>query len=135
MQWDAGPNAGFTSGHPWMKINENYKSINAEAQMRDPDSVFHYYRRLIELRKTYPVFRDGVFSLLLPDDEDLWVYTRTLDGVTALVLANFHCTQREIPLDIHWDDWELLISNLDSAAPARLRAYEARIYLCKNGSK
>ena len=66
MQWTAGENAGFTTGTPWLPVNENHPFLNAEAELADPDSVFHYYRRLIALRKRYDVFRDGRFTLLCP---------------------------------------------------------------------
>ena len=62
IQWTAGKNAGFTTGKPWMPLNPNYSEINAEAALADPDSVFHHYRKLIRLRKTYDVLRRGTFT-------------------------------------------------------------------------
>jgi oligo-1,6-glucosidase len=67
MQWDASPNAGFTTGTPWLAVNPNHTEINAEAALADPDSVFHHYRRLIALRKELPVVVHGVYAPLLPD--------------------------------------------------------------------
>ena len=67
MQWDPDDNAGFTTGTPWIAVNPNYTEINAEDERKDPDSVYHYYRKLIHMRKEYPVFVDGRFELLLPD--------------------------------------------------------------------
>ena len=88
MQWDATPQAGFTTGTPWLPVNQNHTEINAEAARKDPDSVFHHYRRLIALRHSLPVVVDGAFELLLPDDEQIFAYVRTLGGVTLTVWAN-----------------------------------------------
>lgn len=88
MQWDAGPNAGFTTGSPWLAVNPNHDRINAAAAVADPDSVFHHYRKLIALRHASAVVRNGRFELLLPEDERLFCYTRTLDGESLLVVAN-----------------------------------------------
>ena len=76
MQWDAGEHAGFTTGEPWIPVNPNHDEINAEAAVADPDSVFHHYRRLIELRHSEPVVAHGDFTMLLPDDERVYAFTR-----------------------------------------------------------
>src|SRR5699024_5776769 len=77
MQWDDSENAGFTTGTPWLKVNPNYREINAASQVNDPDSVFSFYRRLIALRKEYAAFVDGEFELLYAEDPDIFAYTRT----------------------------------------------------------
>jgi oligo-1,6-glucosidase len=89
MQWDGSPNAGFTTGTPWLPVNPNHAEINAAAARADSDSVFHHYRRLIELRHSEPVVAFGDFTMLLPDDERVYAFTRRLDGVELLVLGNF----------------------------------------------
>jgi oligo-1,6-glucosidase len=89
VQWDDSPSAGFTTGTPWLPVNPNYTSINAAAAVADPDSVFHHYRRLIELRHDLPLVVHGSFTLLLPDDEQVFAFTRTLQQGSLLVLANF----------------------------------------------
>ena len=89
VQWDAGPHGGFTTGEPWLPVNPNHTEINAEAERADPDSVFHHYRRVIELRHALPVIADGDFTMLLADDERVYAYMRALDGVELLVLGNF----------------------------------------------
>ncbi len=89
MQWDASPNAGFTTGTSWLAVNPNHREINAEAARADPGSVFHHYRRLIELRHTEPVVAHGDFTMLLPDDERVYAFARRLGGVELLVLGNF----------------------------------------------
>ena len=78
MQWDASENGGFTSGTPWLQVNKNYKTINAAAQVNDPDSVFAYYKKLIALRHTNEVMVNGVYDVLIPDHPQIYAYTRTL---------------------------------------------------------
>ncbi len=89
MQWDAGAHAGFTTGTPWLAVNPNHRAINAEAARADPASVFHHYRRLIALRHTEPAVVEGDFTMLLPDDEQVYAFTRRLGDVELLVLGNF----------------------------------------------
>ncbi|HWK26835.1 MAG TPA: alpha-glucosidase C-terminal domain-containing protein, partial [Solirubrobacter sp.] len=103
MQWDAGPHAGFTTGTPWLPVNPNHTTINAAAERADPDSVFHHYRRLIELRHTLPVVAEGDFTLLLEDDERVFAYVRTLGDVALLVLGNFSGDAVEVTLE-GWED-------------------------------
>lgn len=130
MQWSAEENAGFTSGTPWLRVNPNYTKINAESQMRDPNSVYHCYQRLIRLKKNNPVFRDGTFHLLLPTHEDIFAYTRTTDQAQLLVLCNFHGNEIENPLDCSEPSMKLLMCNYqDIPQSSGLRPYEARIYI------
>jgi oligo-1,6-glucosidase len=97
MLWDASEHGGFTSGTPWLPAHENRTEINAAAAVADPDSVFHHYRRLIDLRHTDQVVVDGRFALLLPDDPQVWAFTRALGGAVLLVLAN--CSSRPATVD------------------------------------
>ncbi|HWS32666.1 MAG TPA: alpha-glucosidase [Actinoplanes sp.] len=111
MQWDDSPNAGFTTGTPWLPVNPNHAEINAAAQRADPDSVFHHYRRLIELRKTEPAVAGGDFTMLLPHDERLYAFTRRLDHTELLVIGNF--TGETVRAEIDgWQDAELVLTNL-----------------------
>ncbi|BCJ55282.1 glucohydrolase [Actinoplanes sp. NBRC 14428] len=89
MQWDASPQAGFTTGTPWLAVNPNHTEINAAAAVKDPDSVYHFYRRLIELRHEDPVVVYGDFTMLLPEDERLYAYTRRHGDTELLVIGNF----------------------------------------------
>ena len=124
MQWDASPNAGFTDGTPWLPVNPNYTKINAEAALADPNSVFHHYRKLIALRKTLPVFREGTFTLLCPEDENIFAYTRDTEREHLLVVCSF--TDKELPFELPeaFHGSKLLISNYDNPTPALL-PYEA----------
>ena len=127
MQWNAGENAGFTTGTPWVPLNPNYTEINAEAALADPDSVFHYYRKLIELRKTIPEFRYGRFYLLNSSDERVFAYTRDTRNGHMLVVCNFSAdfVDYDIPESFH--GCEYLIGNYPPDHYARLRPYEAAI--------
>ena len=129
MQWDASPHGGFTTGTPWLTENPNYREINATAELADPDSVFHYYRRLITLRKTYPVFVHGDFTLLEPDHPCLFVYRRRLERQSLLVICNYGGGETAWSLPAGWDDAQCLISNYPDRLPGRLRPWEARILL------
>ena len=88
MQWTAGPHAGFTDGDPWMMVNPNYTEINAAAALADPDSVFYTYQKLIALRKAHRVFAEGDFTLLCPEDEQVFAYLRRGAGQEMLVAVN-----------------------------------------------
>ena len=124
MQWTAGENAGFTTGKPWMSINENYHEINVEAALADPDSVFYHYQKLIRLRKSYDVFRDGWFELLQPEDEKVFAYTRDTDREHLLVVCNFTGETMDYESPGRFWGSRLLISNYTTYAP-ELRPYEA----------
>ncbi|MDP9362646.1 MAG: alpha-glucosidase [Chloroflexota bacterium] len=134
MQWDGSAHAGFTTGVPWFPVNPNYTEINAAAAVADPDSVFHHYRTLIALRHDLPVVALGDFAMLLEQDPRVYAFTRSLDGITLLVLGNF--SAGEAPVDLpdaaEWAAAELLLGNYPdpdgSAAGIVLRPWEARVY-------
>ena len=131
MQWTAGENAGFTTGKPWLPVNGNHSFINAEGALADPNSVFYHYQKLIELRKTHPVFRDGSFTLLLPEDEKIFAYTRDTENEHLLVACNFTGETLDFEVPEEYDGAELLISNYAQGAPG-LRPYEAAMLLKRN---
>jgi oligo-1,6-glucosidase len=134
MQWDASEHAGFTAGTPWLAVNPNHGEINAEAAVADPDSVFHHYRRLIELRHTVPAVAHGDFTLLLADDPRIYAFTRRLGDVELLVLGNF--SSEPATPELHdasaWAGSEVLIGTgpeLDRArADLRLAPWEGRVH-------
>ncbi|AIQ12742.1 glucan 1,6-alpha-glucosidase [Paenibacillus durus] len=133
MQWDASEHAGFTAGQPWIRVNPNYTEINAAGELENPDSIFHYYKKLIRLRKENNVIVYGDYKLLFPEDKELFGYTRTLGETTLLVLCNFYgnTVSYEIPEELAGEK-ELLISNYsDEVSAGTLRPYEARMYLLK----
>ncbi len=87
MQWDAGKNAGFSEGEPWIMVNPNYKEINAAEQLSRPDSVFRFYQELIRLRHTHKLIVYGSYDLILPEDRQLFAYTRTLGDQRLLCVV------------------------------------------------
>ena len=133
MQWDATENAGFTTGKPWLKLNPNYKTINAEESLKDPDSIFYYYQKLIKLRHEHDIFVYGNYDEFYPDDKNLYVYTRTLDNQKLFIALNFTkgTHQLQIPNGLDLEGSKLLISNYENTdkIPSQLRPYEAIVYL------
>ncbi len=133
VQWDDSPHAGFTTGAPWFPVHPNHTEVNAERALADPDSVFHHYRRLIELRHREPVVADGDFTMLLADDPAIYAFTRSLDGVTLLVVANFTGEEQKVtglPEAERWAGAELLLGNYADAdaTPLVLRPWEATVH-------
>lgn len=126
MQWNAGENAGFTSGTPWIPLNPNYKTINAENALADPNSTFYYYQKLIALRKEYPIFRDGAFALIDGENEKVFAYTRTLGENKMLVVCNFTDEEVSFPIDAEFENAQVLIANYENQSSI-LRPYEAKI--------
>lgn len=129
MQWNAEKNAGFTTGTPWYQVNPNYTEINAEDAMSREDSVFYYYQKLIRLRREHEIMAYGIYNLLLPEDEDLYIYTRTLENEKWLILCNFHEKERVIT---SMRMGRVILSNYADTPQLEelclLRPYEAVIY-------
>lgn len=128
MQWNDQKNAGFTTGTPWIKVNPNYVEINAEEEVKRADSVFSYYKKLIALRHQEEVIVYGHYELLLPESEELYVYTRELNEEKLLVICNF--TDKEVSYAVP-DEFvgkEILISNYEEQEMKQelsLKPYEA----------
>lgn len=130
MQWNAGKNAGFSTGTPWMRVNPNYEDINAEEQIKREDSVFSYYKELIRLRKEKEIIVYGHYELLMPEDENLFVYTRSLDNEKLLVICNFTEEETVFSMPDEFTGKKVLVGNYkeQEAAPSiRLRPYEALV--------
>jgi len=134
MQWDDSKHAGFTAGTPWIPVNPNHQEINAKAELADPGSVFHHYRSLIDLRHSEPVVAHGDFTMLLPDDEHVYAFSRRHGNVELLVLGNFsaHTVTADVPDAAAWARAELLITNCPAPdvgqTPLTLQPWEARVY-------
>jgi oligo-1,6-glucosidase len=126
MQWDASEQAGFTAGTPWLAVNPNHVEINAQAAIADPDSVFHHYRRLIELRHALDVVVDGEFVPLKVDDPQIYAFIRRLGRQELLVVAN--CSSREATCTLGAGR-ELVLSNYAEDHTATWRPWEARVWL------
>ena len=129
MQWTAGPNAGFTTGTPWMRVNPNYTAINAEAALADPASVFYTYRKLIALRKTNPVFAAGDFKLLCPGDTQVFAYLRRGGGQTMLVAANLSGQDAAFAPPADFAAVPPALATQGAPTPGTLRPWEAAVYI------
>lgn len=135
MQWDDSPYAGFTTGTPWIKANPNYPEINVAHDLKDSNSIFHYYQKIIRLRKENLIMIYGDYQLILEDDEYIYSYLRTLNKDRLLIILNFFSskTMFNLPEDINYKNKKLLISNYDieedeDIKRIYLRPYEARVY-------
>lgn len=131
MQWDASANAGFTTSTPWLKLNDNYETINVEAALDDPNSIFYYYQKLIRLRHDLPVITTGTYQLLDPTDAQVYTYRRVGENDTLLVISNF--TSDTLTRDYQVPETAtLIIGNYDDDAGTTLRPYEAKVYHLTN---
>jgi oligo-1,6-glucosidase len=128
VQWDASPDAGFTTGTPWIAVNPDYVQVNAAAQADDPGSVFEYYRQLIRLRHDDPVVTDGEFELLLPDHPVIWAFIRRGHDAELLAAANFSAdrVKMRLPLDRGWGAARTVLANLPDGPLALLPDTELR---------
>jgi oligo-1,6-glucosidase len=134
MQWDDSANAGFSQGHPWLKLNPNYREINVKQALADPDSVFYYYQHLIRLRKEHDVMVYGTYEPILDDDLRIYAYYRTLGNDRWLVLLNIseQETLCSLPEHVASGLGETVIRNYPERTEATdsllMKPYEARIY-------
>jgi oligo-1,6-glucosidase len=128
MQWDDSEHAGFTTGTPWLPVNPNHVEINAAAARADRDSVFHHYRRLIALRRDEPAVAHGDFTMLLPNDERVYAFTRRLGGTELLVLGNFSgdAVVAGLPEAERWAGAEVIVGEA-AGDPLSLRPWEGRV--------
>ncbi|MGM0846577.1 MAG: glycoside hydrolase family 13 protein [Bacillota bacterium] len=138
VQWDDSEHGGFTTGTPWLQVNPNYKEINAKQAVEDPNSVFHYYKKLIALRKENPIMVYGSYDLLMPDHDKIYAYVREYEGQKMIVMLNFSADTPlfELPAELEGGSKELFISNYqvdgrEDISQVELRPYEARVYLVK----
>ena len=138
MQWDNSNNAGFSNVTPWIKVNDNYVSIHAKAEIEDKNSIFNYYKSLIALRKQYEVFVDGKFELFMEDHKDVFCYARSNEE-ELFVIANFHENKVDFAFPEKYStilgDTLLLCNYKEVENHTSLRPYEARIYYRKAASR
>jgi oligo-1,6-glucosidase len=114
MQWDDSPQAGFTTGEPWLPVNPNHRAINAAAEETNPRSVLNYYRRLIALRRDDATVQLGDFAILLPEHPHVYAFTRSRGDDTLLVLGNFSGDPQSVAFDPIWDAGTVVIGNYAS---------------------
>lgn len=135
VQWDDSQNAGFTTGTPWIPVNPNYTEINAKEQLGRRDSVFHYYKELIRLRKEHAIIVYGQYELLNPENEEVYAYRRKLNGQELLVICNF--SENDIAYELpeseneKADEAQVLITNCGRTGLEKqmlLKPYEASVF-------
>ena len=135
MQWDSTENAGFTTGKPWLKVNKNYKFINAEDCLQDKDSIFYHYKKLINIRKHNDTIIYGNYKLLLPEDKNVFAYSRELNGDKIVVVCNFYNKEINLNFKEDFNNVEILLSNYKDSSilmkDLKLRPYEAIMYRVK----
>lgn len=137
MQWTAEEGAGFTTGTPWLKLNPNYTTINVATAEKDDNSILNYYKKMIKLRKADELLVYGKYDLILPNDEQVYAYTREWNGEKAVVIVNMFGKDAliELPETLATQQYELVLSNLNKTeaftTTMNLAPYEARVYRSK----
>ncbi|MCM3706565.1 MULTISPECIES: alpha,alpha-phosphotrehalase [Cytobacillus] len=139
VQWDSSENAGFTEGTPWIHVASNYREINAEKALKDENSIFYHYKKLIQLRKQYDIITYGDYELISEDHPDVFAYVRNGDNEKLLVVNNFYGkeTSFTLPEHIQADKYkaDILLANYKQSPTAaetiQLRPYESVIYYLK----
>jgi len=114
MQWDTTHNAGFTSGNPWIKLNSDYKNgVNVSQQLLQKDTVLSYFKQMTYIRKTYPALVYGDYTIIKPEHEQVYAYTRQLEDQRFLILLNFsdQIEQFSLPLEISYNRKIKIVSN------------------------
>jgi alpha-glucosidase len=133
MQWNDSANAGFTTGNPWLGMNPNYTEINVESQLKNPDSILHFYKKMIEMKKANDIFTYGTYDLVLDDHEQIYAYTRTLDNEQAIVISNISAEPAAFEfVGFPLESSKLVLHNYqveEHGSSFTLKPYETRVYL------
>ncbi|MBK0382838.1 alpha-glucosidase [Pedobacter sp. SD-b] len=129
FQWDDSENGGFTDGKPWLKVNPNYKIVNAENQQNDPKSILNYFRALIQLRKKHKTLIYGEYQLLDAINKSVYAYSRKYKDETFIILLNFTALEANFNIDFELAKAELILSNYGNIIKRNvLKPYQACIY-------
>ena len=131
MQWSNHEHGGFTTGTPWLELSPRYSEINVENELADSESLFYHYQRLIQLRKNNPLVVWGTYQELVQNDTQLFVYERSYENETWLIVANFYEEEADFSHESHKVK-EIILSNYSDSsvdlANLHLRAYETVVY-------
>ena len=136
IQWDSSENAGFTTGTPWINISKRYKEINSEENLKDKESIFYHYKKLIEIRKAEDIIAYGDYRILDKENDKIYAYLRSYNGENIVVVNNFYCENGSINLskefELEGKKVEILISNYKDSpldiSNISLRPYESIVY-------
>lgn len=126
MQWNNSTNGGFTEGKPWFPVNPNYKDINVAHQLEDEHSVLNFYKKLIQLKKSHDIYMYGQFDLIDAENENVFAYTRQLEGKTVVVAGNLTDKQSSLTLPFDIEEDAIKLHNYNSQLDATsLKPFEA----------
>ncbi|WDV45357.1 alpha,alpha-phosphotrehalase [Clostridiaceae bacterium M8S5] len=136
MQWNNEKEAGFTNGTPWISVNNNYKEINVNASLKDTNSIFYHYQKLIKLRKEYDIIAYGEFKVILKKHRDIFAYIREYKNEKLLVVNNFYARETifKLPDVLNVGEYKvkILLSNYEDSPNninnIKLRPYESIVY-------
>jgi trehalose-6-phosphate hydrolase len=140
IQWDNTANGGFTKGVPWLGVAENYKKINVQQALADKNSVFHYYRKLIEIRKEVDVITTGDYSDLMPEHPQLFCYQRRSEQQTLICINNYYgeSVECELPSNLQIQQGKYILGNYPELMLGKpqhllkLEPYESRVLLIEH---
>ena len=136
IQWDDSKNAGFTTVTPWISVSDNYKEINAKNALNDKNSIFYHYKKLIKLRKEYPIIAEGSFKMILKDNDKIFAYIREYENQKLLVINNFYGETVDIIINKELINKNtVLISNYEEKPLEEnmtIKPYESIAYLIEN---
>ena len=125
MQWNAEEGAGFTHGKPWLKIHPNYKEVNVEADLKNPDGVIAFFKKINAFKKSSETLKNGSFSEIYAGKR-VYAFARELEGERLIAVCNFSTKTSKLPEEIFG---EIIISNYNGCDNASaLRPYEYRLY-------
>lgn len=129
MQWDDSKFAGFSKVKPWLKVTDNYKEINAKESVSDPDSIYHYYKKLIKFRIGNEIIKNGKYEEILANNRNLFAYKRLYKGQELIVICSFYKKRKKISKLKKYRELKLIMSNYDENDLDTLKPYECRVYL------
>lgn len=127
MQWDDSTYAGFSNVKPWLKVNENKKYINANGSIKNPNSLYHFYQKLFDIRRKYSVIKDGNYTDLLPNSKYIFAYSRKYENKELVVISNFSTKELKLKKLEGYTSYKLLLGNYEEIG-LNLKPYETRIY-------
>ncbi len=128
MPWNEGVNAGFTTGKPWLKLAYHYQTINVQNNLDDENSIYHFYQKVLKLRKDYDVLIEGKYELLLENDEHIFSYQRVDSQQKVIVICNYDNVKTSFDKDLI-KGANLVLSNYEDNQDTLLRPYEAKVYV------